>query len=105
MTKLRRWAEERFPVTFPVRVYLRPPEKMSDHLGFFEFDDDSERGVITIRDTQGMEGIIDTFVEEWAHARTMHLIDTEELDEDPYHHPAFWSEYGRIQQAARERRW
>ncbi len=105
LKRLREWAEERFPITYPIRVYLRPPAKMSGHLGFFQFDDDEERGVISILDTQDRVGLIDTFVEEWAHARTVYLIDTEDHDEDPYHHPSFWSEYGRIQQAARQRAW
>lgn len=102
---LKAWAEERFPVTYPIRVYLRPAAKMENHLGFFTFDDDEERGVISILETQDRVGLIDTFVEEWAHARTVYLIDTEDHDEDPFHHPSFWSEYGRIQQAARQRAW
>ena len=103
--QLKVWAQDRFPVTYPVRVYLRPATRMRDHLGFFMFDDDEERGTISILNTQDRVGIIDTFVEEWAHARTVYLIDTEDNDDDPYHHPSFWSEYGRIQQAARERSW
>lgn len=105
MRQLKRWAEERFPLTFPVRVYLRGQPIMRDHLGYFQFDDESERGVINILNTQDRVGVIDTFVEEWAHARTVYLIDTEDNQDDPYHHPSFWSEYGRIQQAARERTW
>lgn len=105
LRKLKLWAEERFPIPYPVRVYLRPTNRMSGHLGFFIYDDDSERGVISILNTQDRVGIIDTFVEEWAHARTVNLIDTEDNQDDPYHHPSFWSEYGRIQQAARERAW
>lgn len=92
-------------MTFPVRVYLRDASMMCDHLGYFEFDDEAERGVISILNTQDRVGVIDTFVEEWAHARTVYLIDTEDNDDDPYHHPSFWSEYGRIQQAAREKTW
>ena len=103
--RLRRWAETRFPLPYPVRVYLRPSAKMGDHLGFFVFDDDEERGTISILDTQDRVGLIDTFVEEWAHARTVYLIDTEDNQDDPYHHPSFWAEYGRIQQAAREQAW
>lgn len=103
--RLKVWAEERFPVTFPVRVYLRDASMMRDHLGYFQFDDEAERGVINILNTQDRVGVIDTFVEEWAHARTVYLIDTEDNDDDPYHHPSFWSEYGRIQQAAREKTW
>jgi hypothetical protein len=105
LKRLKLWAEERFPITYPIRVYLRPPARMQNHLGFFTFDDDEERGVISILETQDRVGLIDTFVEEWAHARTVYLIDTEDNDEDPYHHPSFWSEYGRIQQAARQQEW
>jgi hypothetical protein len=105
LRKLKLWAEERFPIPYPVRVYLRPARSMSNHLGFFIYDDDSERGVISILNTQDRVGVIDTFVEEWAHARTVNLIDTEDNQDDPYHHPSFWAEYGRIQQAARERAW
>jgi hypothetical protein len=105
LRRLKRWAEERFPIPYPLRVYLRPTGQMENHLGFFEYDDDTERGTISILDTQDRVGLIDTFVEEWAHARTVFLIDTEDYDDDPYHHPSFWSEYGRIQQAARKREW
>lgn len=105
LRKLKRWGESRFPLTFPVRVYLRPNHRMESHLGWFLFDEENERGVIAISDGQDRTGLIDTFVEEWAHARTAHLEDTEDNEEDPYHHPSFWSEYGRIQKAAREVVW
>lgn len=78
---------------------------MASHLGYFEYDDDEDRAIISILDTQDRVGIIDTFVEEWAHARTTYLIDTEDNQDDPYHHPTFWSEYGRIQQASRGIEW
>jgi hypothetical protein len=104
LRQLKDWAQERFPIPFPVRCYLRANQYMEDNLGSFEFDDEEERGIISVLISQDRVGIIDTFVEEWAHARTVYLIDTEETD-DPYHHPSFWSEYGRIQQAARQRSW
>jgi hypothetical protein len=103
--KMRRWAEQRYPVPFPVRVYLRPASQMRDHLGYFLWNEDGERGLIAILDTQDRAGVIDTFCEEWAHARTIHLCDMEDDSEDPWHHPTFWSEYGRIQQAARTQVW
>ena len=105
LRRLKRWAEERFPVAYPIRVYLKPRERMQGHLGFFEYDDDTDRGTISILESQDHTGLIDTFVEEWAHARTAFLIDTEDLKDDPYHHPTFWSEYGRIQQAVRLIEW
>ena len=105
LKRLKRWAEDRFPVPFPVRVYLRPAKSLNNLLGYFLMDDEDDRGLIAIGDAQDDQGLVDTFVEEWAHARTAHLIDTEDTDEDPYHHPSFWSEYGRIQKAAREVQW
>jgi hypothetical protein len=78
---------------------------MRDHLGYFEFDYEVDRGVICISDSQGREGLIDTFMEEYAHARCSHLIDTEDNDADPHHHPSFWAEYGRLVKAAREIAW
>lgn len=104
LRKLKKWSEQRFPVPFPVRVYLRPASQMRGLLGFFEMNYDQERGVICVLDTQDHSGTIDTYVEEWAHARTVSLIDTQDA-EDPWHHPTFWAEYGRIQQAVRERPW
>lgn len=100
--KMKAWLEERFPVSFPIRVYLTPASRMDSLLGYFQVvGEDEDRAVIHLLDSQDRTGLIDTFVEEWAHARTMLLIDTEERD-DPYHHPAFWAEYGRIQKAVRE---
>lgn len=103
--KLRKWAFDRFPVPFPVRVYLRPASKMEGHLGFFNYDDDTDRGLIALCESQGREGMIDTFCEEYAHARCSHLIDNEDHREDPHHHPSFWAEYGRIINASRELEW
>lgn len=103
--KLRKWASDRFPLTFPCRVYLRPVAKMQSHLGYFEYDDDNDRGIICLLDTQGRDGMIDTFLEEYAHARCSHLIDMEDNDEDPHHHPSFWAEYGRLVKASREVEW
>lgn len=78
---------------------------MDNHLGYFVYDDDDDRGVIAIVDGQTREGLIDTFCEEWAHARTVHLEDTEDYGEDTCHHPSFWAEYGRLQKASREVSW
>lgn len=103
--KLKKWAEQRFPVKFPVRVYLREKRLMSGHLGFFVMDEDEERGMIALQNNVGREVLIDTFLEEWAHARTWFLCDEEDHGEDPWHHPSFWSEYGRIVKAAREVEW
>jgi hypothetical protein len=103
--KLKRWAEERFPILFPVRVYLRPAARLPEMLGYFLLDDDMERGVIVLRDSLDRSGLIETFTEEWAHARCAHLIDLEDDDEDTDHHQTFWSEFGRITKAAREMDW
>lgn len=105
LRKLRRWASNRFPLTFPVRVYLRPANKMRDHLGYFEYDDDKDTGIIAIADSVDRESLIDTFIEEWGHARTTYLIDMEDHSDDPWHHAGFWAEYGRLQCAAREVTW
>jgi hypothetical protein len=103
--RLRRWADARFPLLYPVRVILRPPKAMGDMLGFWAFDADDERGVISLLNTQDKESLIDTFVEEWSHARCTYLVDMEDHSEDPNHHPSFWAEYGRIQSAIREIAW
>lgn len=105
LRKLKRWAEDRFPVAYPIRVYLRPSRQMRGHLGYFEFDDESERGLIAVLDSLDHSSLIDTFLEEYAHARTTYLVDTEDTDEDPHHHASFWSEYGRLVKAAREVTW
>jgi hypothetical protein len=104
--KLKRWAEDRFPCTFPVRVCVRPAKKMPDTLGYFLLNDDADRGVIALRDSLDRDALVETFAEEWAHARTAFLCDEEDLDtDDPFHHPSFWAEYGRIVKACRERTW
>jgi len=100
---MKRWLEERFPVTFPVRVYLRPRTRMPEHHGYFLMADDMERAIICLSDSLDHDALIETFAEEWAHARTVWLNDEEDCDEDPWHHPTFWAEYGRITKAARER--
>lgn len=106
VAKLRRWATKRFPLIFPVRVYLRPSTgEMAGHLGFFKYDDDNDRGTIYLNETQSRDSLIDTFCEEYAHARCSHLVDTEDCDEDPNHHPSFWSEYGRIINASSKIEW
>jgi len=78
---------------------------MSGHLGYFVMDDEEERGVIVLQKDLGREVLIDTFIEEWAHARTAFLADEEDHSEDPWHHPSFWAEYGRIVKAARDVAW
>jgi hypothetical protein len=105
LRKLKAWAENRFPVDFPVRVYMRAKHKMGDNLGYFLMGEDDDRGLIAIGYGQDQNGLIDTFCEEWAHARTAQLIDTEDDEDDPYHHASFWAEYGRIQKAARTKSW
>lgn len=103
--RLKRWGEERFPLTFPVRVYLRPAARMSGHLGYFAMADDADRGVICLLESMDRDALIETFCEEWAHARTAWLNDEEETDDDPWHHATFWAEYGRIVNAARGQTW
>lgn len=104
--KLKRWAEARFPLMFPCKVSVRQAAKMPDHLGYFLLNDDADRGVIALRDSLDRDALVETFAEEWAHARTAFLCDEEELElDDPYHHPSFWAEYGRIVKAIRERSW
>jgi hypothetical protein len=103
--KLKRWAEQRFPVMFPVRVYLRDRGQMADHMGYMEWNDEKERAVIVLDAALDAENLIATFVEEWAHARTAHLTDEQEDADDPWHHPSFWAEYGRITKASREVDW
>jgi hypothetical protein len=104
--KLKRWAEVRFPVQFPVRVCVRPAAQMPEHLGFFLLNDDADRGLIALRDSLDRDALVETFAEEWAHARTAFLCDEEEIDtDDPYHHASFWAEFGRITKAVRERTW
>lgn len=86
---------------FPLRYYLRSPDRLPDMHGYFDFDEDEQRGRIVLANTSSLDVLVDTLCEELAHARTAHLCDGEE---DP-HHPTFWAEYGRIVNAARERAW
>ena len=103
--RFRAWAADRFPLQFPVRIYLRPASKMEGALGYFDMSEDLDRGIITIRDDLNQYLMIDTLCEEWAHGRVVWLNDEEEDDEDPWHHPSFWAEYGRIQKASRGVAW
>lgn len=105
LNRLRAWASERFPVPFAVRVYLRTREQMGDMDGYWKINDDEETGMIAISEDLTKGEVVATFLEEWAHARTAHLTDEEDDNDDPYHHPTFWSELGRITVASRERRW
>lgn len=70
-------------------------------LGYFQYIEDEDRGVICVSDALSHDGYIDTLCEEWAHARTADLCGD---DEDPHHGP-FWQEYGRIVMASREQSW
>jgi hypothetical protein len=101
----RQWATNRFPLQFPVRIYLRPASRMDGALGYFDLSEDMDRGIITIRDDLNSMLMLDTLCEEWAHGRVVWLNDEEDNSEDPYHHPSFWAEYGRIQHAARSVAW
>lgn len=105
IARWRRWAGERWPLQFPVRIYLRPARKMGSNLGFFLMDEDLERATIAVQDDLSKEVLVDTLCEEWAHARVVWLNDEEDDSEDPYHHATFWSEYGRIQHSARSITW
>jgi hypothetical protein len=99
--RFKRWADDRFPVPYPLRYYLRPQSMLPGFHGYFLFNDEEVRGVIVIAENATREVMIDTLCEELAHARTAHLC-TE--DEDP-HTPSFWAEYGRIVMACREYTW
>ncbi len=101
LRNLKAWAMKHFPLTFPVRVYLREPTQCPGMLGYFQYDDDTETGIIVIsRACASPDELSDCFNEEWSHARTVFLWG--EDDEDP-HNSSFWSELGRITMAARER--
>jgi hypothetical protein len=78
---------------------------MEGMLGYFELSDDLERGIICVCDDLSQELMLDTLIEEYAHARVAWLNDEEEEGDDPYHHASFWAEYGRIQKAARGSDW
>ncbi len=101
MRKFRRWAQRTFPVRFPVRCYLRSPALLPGMLGYFDYDEDEDRGKICVADNLELDAMLDTCCEEWAHARTNDLCSD---DEDP-HHNTFWAEYGRIVMAARGVEW
>ena len=101
IAKFKKWARQNFPVNFPVRYYIRPQSKLPGLHGYFEFNEDDERGVIVISSSCSAELMLDTLCEELAHARTAYLC-TE--DEDP-HTASFWAEYGRIVCAARREQW
>jgi hypothetical protein len=101
LKRFRGWAQKKFPVPFPLRCYLKHPSKMPDMLGYFEFNEDENRGVICIANTCGADSFLDTLCEEWAHARTAYLCTD---DEDP-HTASFWAEYGRIVSASRDVHW
>jgi len=90
---------------FPVRIYLRSSKHMPEAYGYFSLNDDLESGTISVRDDLDHDSLLDTLCEEWAHGRVVWLNDEEDLSEDPYHHPTFWSEYGRIQHACRSVEW
>ena len=102
LRRLKRWATKRFPLTHPVRVYLRQ-NCPDSYLGYYVYDEQSDSGIIVVRATTNTDQLIDTFVEEWAHGRCVHLEDPEA--DDPAHTATFWSEYGRIAHAARQVQW
>jgi hypothetical protein len=99
------WALERWPLQFPVRVYIRSPKQMDGQLGYFTMDDDLERGTIAVRSDLEHYVLLDTLCEEWSHARVVWLNDEEDHSDDPYHHATFWAEYGRIQHSSRSVEW
>jgi protein-tyrosine-phosphatase len=102
LDRLKAWAQKKFPIQMPVRVYLRPVRK-SDYHGYAEYDPDTNRAVIVISPTNDKSALVSTFCEEWAHLRTIHLEDDDA--DDPAHGPTFWAEYGRIEHAARQLAW
>jgi len=75
---------------------------MQDCHGYWRAAEDGESGIIAVADDLTRQELIDTFLEEWAHARTAHLEIKGEDDDDPYHHATFWSELGRITKRFRE---
>ena len=94
--RLRRWASEKFPCPFPVRVYLRPRSHMQEMQGYWRWSDEAEGGSIALADDLTNQELIYTFLEEWAHARTAYLESFDDDADDPHHHSTFWSELGRI---------
>lgn len=102
LRKLKRWASRRFPLTHPCRVCLRE-NCDGGYLGYYLYNEALNTGLIVIRATTNVDQLIDTFSEEWAHARCVHLED--HTADDPHHTPTFWSEYGRIAHATRQQEW
>ena len=98
---MRKWLMKHFPIDYKVQIRLVPPEKMQDCLGLWYLNDDEESGVIRLANNFSNDTLVDTLLEEWAHARTEGLEDVDGR-EDPYHHATFWSELGRITAAYRE---
>jgi hypothetical protein len=76
---------------------------MPEAFGYFTLNRTETGGSIWIRDSMDTDTTLATLCEEWAHART-YTLDDHTLD-DPHHHPAFWSELGRIQAACRDVSW
>jgi hypothetical protein len=101
--RFKRWASAKFPLSIPVKIYLRPKARMPDAFGYFNLSEEETSGTIWIREDANFDTLLATLCEEWAHART-YTLDDYGLD-DPHHHPAFWAEYGRIELARREREW
>ena len=98
-----RWLRKTFPLRFQVRIALVPDHVLPDRLGeWYTLSD--EEGVIRLRKGLSEDVLIETLFEEWAHARTDGLEDTDGRD-DPHHHPTFWAELGRISQAYRSANW
>ena len=80
-----------------------PGTRMPDRLGEWYLVNE-ETGIIRLRDDLTKDTLIDTLLEEYAHARTEGLEDTDGR-EDPHHHPTFWAELGRITVAYRNTPW
>jgi len=84
---------------------------MGDYLGYFLGPSGwGDIGVIAVRDSLPRDQLLETLIEEWAHARTHGLGQEDDGlrksgEPDQYHHPTFWAEYGRIQVAARGECW
>jgi hypothetical protein len=100
LKKMRKWAAESFPLMFSVRCYVRPVVRMGNRLGYFDLSDDMESGIIAISDSCSRDEFHDTFYEEWAHARTAFLCNSENL-----HNATFGAEHHQIAMAGREKEW
>lgn len=103
--KVRSWLSRRFSVPFPLSIRMQEDNAMQDALGMFWLDDDHSHGTIWLRSNVTDDVLVETLLEEWAHARTSLLIDTEDKDDDPFHHASFWAEYGRLVKAYRTLSW